>query len=199
MLHQHSIHTFCAAPSVYRQLVSTESQQIFRQYPPKVLQHCVSAGESLEARVILLWHELTEGLMIWDGYGQSETTILCANYASIPRRQGSMGKPLPGVPLYVMDEHGEIAAPYEEGDIAIKLDEAFDEDPSERFWGLFDGYLQDDGSCSRPEYEGEDGSRWYITGDRGHVDEDGYFWYKGRSDDIIISAGYRIGESSRLT
>ncbi|KAE8390879.1 acyl-coenzyme A synthetase ACSM3 [Aspergillus alliaceus] len=188
-LSQHPITTFCAAPTIYRQLVSGESKRVFVAHEPLALEHCVSAGESLAPHVIREWYDMTDGLMIYDGFGQSETSILCGNYSTIQFRQGSMGKPFPGVPLYILNEKRQVAHPFEEGDIAIRVPKLTD--PS-TFLGLFKGYLQGDGSVVRPTVRDAEGQDWYLTGDRAHRDDEGYFWYKGRGDDIIISAGHRI-------
>ncbi|KAF9885186.1 hypothetical protein FE257_000637 [Aspergillus nanangensis] len=185
VLHQYPITTFCAAPAIYRQLVTDESKQHFAATPPKALEHCTSAGENLESHAILEWYEMTDGLIIWNGFGQTETSILSGNYPGIEPKVGSMGKPLPGVPLYILNKERQIAHPFEEGDVAVRI--------SDEFHGIFEGYVHDDGSVVRPLVQGSAGQPWYITGDRAHCDEDGYLWYKGRADDVIISAGHRIG------
>lgn len=159
---------------------------------PQTLERCVSAGEALAPQVIMEWHDMTDGLIIHDGFGQTETSILCGHYKSIQVRPGSMGKALPGIPLHVLDEKRQIARPFEEGDLAIRV-------PAEAdlscFLGLFSGYLHESGSAVRPVCEDFQGHAWYLTGDRAYCDEEGYFWYKGRGDDIIISAGHRISEA----
>jgi medium-chain acyl-CoA synthetase len=190
LLHEHPITTFCGAPIIYRQLVGSGSDAFARK-PPKALKHCTSAGENLASRVIMDWHEMT-GLIVYNGFGQTETSILCGSFPSMSPKKDSMGIPLPGVPLEILNDEGQIAAPFEEGDIAVNVSE------DSEFRGIFEGYILDDGSVSRPTVTDEDGQIWYLTGDRAHSDEYGYFYYKGRGDDVIISAGHRIGKSSWL-
>jgi medium-chain acyl-CoA synthetase len=129
------------------------------------------------------------GRDIYEGYGQTETILLCGNFADSPLRPGSMGRPAPGVPLYVIDEAGATCPVGVEGDIAVKMDRT----PSSRFLGIFDGYLGVDGTLDRRLVRGPNNEEWYQTGDKATVDDDGYFWYVGRSDDVINSSGYRIG------
>ena len=104
-----------------------------------------------------------------------------------------MGKPAPGVPLYIVTTSGEEAAAGDEGDIAVLLR---DENGDSGFLGIFDGYIQNDNTCIRNEKTFTvDGKvrTWYFTGDKASRDVDGYFWFTGRGDDVINSAGYRIG------
>lgn len=194
LLHQQPITTFCAAPTIFRHLVTEASKKLFVQRPPKALEHCTSAGEHLGAHIVLEWYEMTDGLMIWDGFGQTETSILCGNYPLVAPRLGSMGKPLPGVPLCVLNDEQQVAHPFEEGDIAVRVSD----NGTGLFRGIFEGYIQDDGSVVRPTVTDKEGQSWYLTGDRAHCDEEGYFWYKGRGDDVIISAGHRIGKDSLI-
>ncbi|KAK5137133.1 hypothetical protein LTR08_000638 [Meristemomyces frigidus] len=190
VLHEYPITTLCAPPTAYRQLVLDEMQQYQRQNRPKALKHCTGAGEPLNPEVIRLWKE-TSGLEICDGYGQTETILVCGNFMGNAIRPGSMGKPSPGVPLHVIDLQGRECADGDEGDIAIKLD-LFE---SSTFFGVFDGYLGEKGDLDRRlrAADGDEQSSWYLTGDRATRDKDGYFWFVGRSDDVINSAGYRIG------
>jgi acyl-coenzyme A synthetase/AMP-(fatty) acid ligase len=173
---------------VYRQLVLDENRKHFSSNLPKALRHCTGAGEPLNPEVIRLWLE-TSGLEICDGFGQSETVLVCGNFAGNEIRPGSMGKPSPGVPLFVIDENGKETPNDEEGDIALKVDLT----EQSNFFGVFDGYLED-GKLDRKLRESkEKGQAWYCTGDRAKRDQDGYFWFVGRSDDVINSSGYRIG------
>lgn len=187
ILHRYPVTTFCAPPTAYRQLVLDETRQYLKSNPPKALQHCTGAGEPLNPEVIRLWKETT-GLEICDGYGQTETVLICGNFAGSPIRPGSMGKPSPGVPLYVIDENGKECRPDAEGDIALEVD-LFEKS---NYFGIFDGYLGEDGKLDRRLVSsGETHS--YLTGDRAYRDNDGYIWFVGRSDDVINSSGYRIG------
>jgi len=116
--------------------------------------------------------------MIHDGYGQTETTVLAANLPGMPIRPGAMGKPFPGHDVRVVDEAGAEVEPGQIGDLALR-----DSPPS-----LFREYWKNPEETAATR-RGE----WYITGDRARRDEDGYLWFIGRADDVIISAGYRIG------
>jgi len=164
---------FCAPPTEFRMLVKEDLSQL--RLPQ--LRECVSAGEPLNPEVIRSWHEAT-GLTIRDGYGQTETILLVGNFPGTPVRPGSMGLPMPGHHVEVIDEDGSVLPPGEVGDIALHGNP-----PS-----LFVEYWKDD-DATRACRRGD----WYITGDRAYRDEDGYFWFVARSDDLIISAGYRIG------
>jgi acetyl-CoA synthetase/medium-chain acyl-CoA synthetase len=164
---------FCAPPTEFRMLVKEDLSQL--RLPE--LRECVSAGEPLNPEVIRNWHDAT-GLTIRDGYGQTETIVLVANFPGTPVRPGSMGLPMPGHRIEVIDEDGGVLPPGEVGDIALHGNP-----PS-----LFVEYWKDK-DATRACRRGD----WYITGDRAYRDEDGYFWFVARSDDLIISAGYRIG------
>ena len=187
VLHRYPITTLCAPPTAYRQLVLDEMRQFLESNKPRALEHCTGAGEPLNPEVIRLWKDTT-GLEICDGYGQTETVLICGNFAGNEIRPGSMGKPSPGVPLFVIDEDGKQSKPEEEGNIALKVD------LSERsnFFGVFDGYLDEDGKLDR-RLKTAGNEHYYLTGDRAFRDKDGYIWFVGRDDDVINSAGYRIG------
>lgn len=129
------------------------------------------------------------GRDIYEGYGQTECILVCGNFADSPLRPGSMGRRAPGVPLHVIDDTGAICPVGVEGDIAIKIENI----GSSQFFGIFDGYIGSDGVLDRKSIRGASGEEWYPTGDRATVDDAGYFWFVGRSDDVISSAGYRIG------
>jgi acetyl-CoA synthetase/medium-chain acyl-CoA synthetase len=177
LLQQHAITTFCAPPTAYRMMVL---EDLSRYHLPQ-LRHCVGAGEPLNPEVIEAWKAGT-GLTIYDGYGQTETVILVANYPCLPVRPGSMGKPLPGFAVAIIDaETGQELPAGREGDIAIRVKPT-------RPLGLFREYWKNPEATAN-SFRGD----WYITGDRGRRDADGYFWFVGRADDVIISAGYRIG------
>jgi acetyl-CoA synthetase/medium-chain acyl-CoA synthetase len=164
---------FCAPPTEFRMLVKEDLSQL--RLPQ--LRECVSAGEPLNPEVIRSWREAT-GLTIRDGYGQTETILLVGNFPGTPVRPGSMGLPMPGHRVEVIDAAGAVLAPGEVGDIALH-----GSPPS-----LFVEYWKDD-EATRACRRGD----WYVTGDRAYRDDDGYFWFVARADDLIISAGYRIG------
>jgi medium-chain acyl-CoA synthetase len=176
LLEQYPVTTLCAAPTVYRMLVLEDLQQ----YRFATLRHCVSAGEPLNPEVIAAWRRAT-GITIRDGYGQTETVILCGNFPCLEARPGSMGRPAPGIDLQVIDEHGNVLPAGTEGEIAVRV-------RPERPLGLFSEY-RNDPERTGAAFRGD----WYVTGDRAVVDADGYFWFVARADDVIISAGYRIG------
>jgi acyl-coenzyme A synthetase/AMP-(fatty) acid ligase len=120
-------------------------------------------------------------MTIRDGYGQTETVLLCANFPPLEVKPGSMGKPSPGFEVSVIDHDGSELPPNKEGDIAVKIK------PHRPTW-MFKEYWRNP-DATNASIRGD----WYITGDRAYKDEDGYFWFVGRADDVIISAGYRIG------
>ncbi len=173
---KHRITSFCAPPTLYRMLVQAD----LKAHDLSGLRHCTSAGEPLNPEVIRAWREGTGGLTVYDGYGQSETTALVANYRAMEVRPGSMGKPVPGYEVAIVDDDGKRAAPGEVSNIAVRTDP--------RPVGLFAGYLGDEEATRNAFRHG-----WYYTGDKGWIDEDGYFWFEGRADDVITSAAYRIG------
>jgi acyl-coenzyme A synthetase/AMP-(fatty) acid ligase len=164
---------FCAPPTEFRLLVKEDLGRF--SFPQ--LREVVSAGEPLNPEVIRAWREAT-GLTIRDGYGQSETILLVGNFPGMPVKPGSMGLPMPGHRVEVIDGAGVALAPGEVGDVALH-----GAPPS-----LFLGYWQDEAATARARR-----GPWYLTGDRGFRDEDGWLWFVGRADDVIISAGYRIG------
>jgi acyl-coenzyme A synthetase/AMP-(fatty) acid ligase len=176
LIGRHGVSTFCAPPTVYRGLVQLD----LSAYDWSGLRHCVSAGEPLNPEVIKIWRDAT-GLTIYDGYGQTETVNLLANYRCMPVRPGSMGKPTPGFDVCVVDDDGNVLGPREEGHVAVRV-------KPDRPVGLFREYWRDP-EATAGAFRGD----WYYTGDRAEVDEDGYFWFVGRSDDVIISSAYRIG------
>ena len=136
-LHKFPITTFCAPPTAYRQLVLDEQREHFKQNVPKALQRCVGAGEPLNPEVIRIWKE-TSGIEICDGFGQSETVLVCGNFHGTPIKPGSMGKPSPGVPLHVVDDNGNETAQDVEGDIAIRVDLS----EKSNFFGIFEGWVK---------------------------------------------------------
>ncbi|ORU93466.1 MAG: acyl-CoA synthetase [Cycloclasticus sp. symbiont of Poecilosclerida sp. N] len=167
--------TFCAPPTVYRVF----AQMDLSAYDLSSIRHAIGAGEPLNPEVIKVWKDAT-GADIYDGYGQTETINIVANYPCMPVKPGSMGKPVPGVNVQIVDEDGNICAVDSVGSIAIEIT-----DPLQP--GMFPGYWEDAEATAKCFTNG-----WYHTGDNGMMDEDGYFWFIGRSDDIITSSGYRI-------
>lgn len=176
LLQEYPITTLCAAPTIYRMLVLEE----LSKFKFNTLRHCVGAGEPLNPEVIDIWHKHT-GLIIRDGYGQTETVLVLGSFCCVEPRQGSMGKPAPGFKVAIIDEAGSELPAGREGDIAIEME-------PERPVGIFKEYWQDPMKTMATRR-----GCWYVTGDRGVKDEEGYFWFVGRADDVILAAGYRIG------
>ena len=176
VLERFGVTSFCAPPTAYRMLVLED----LKSYDLSSLRHCTGAGEPLNPEVMKQWEDGT-GLPIYDGYGQTETVLLVANYRCIPVRPGSMGKPVPGFTVAIVDEEGKELPSEEEGQIAVKV-------KPQRPVGMFREYWKDPEAMAG-SFQGD----WYLTGDKAYRDEDGYFWFVGRTDDVIISAGYRIG------
>ena len=175
-LGDHRITSFCAPPTLYRLLVQAD----LAAYDLSALRHCTSAGEPLNPEIIRAWAAGTGGLTVYDGYGQTETTNIVANYPDVPVRPGSMGLPTPGYDVDVVDDDGQPVETGTVANIAVRTDP--------RPVGLFSGYYRDDAATDRSMRAG-----WYFTGDKAARDDDGYFWFEGRADDVITSSAYRIG------
>jgi acyl-coenzyme A synthetase/AMP-(fatty) acid ligase len=176
MIVDHGVTVFCAPPTIYRNFVVTD----LSGYDFSKLRHCLAAGEALNPETFTAWKEAT-GTEIHDGYGQTETVNLLANYPCMTIKPGSLGKPTPGLDVAIVDEDGNPLPPNSEGVIAVKVK------PDRPRW-LFTEYWRDEAATA-----GSHLGDYYLTGDRAYVDEDGYFWFQSRDDDVIISAGYRIG------
>ena len=177
-LAQYSITTWCAPPTALRLMVG-EDLSAYRF--PK-LRHCVSAGEPVNPEIISEWRT-APGLTIYEGYGQTETVILIANFRCMRRevRVGSMGQPTPGYELALLDRELNEVPNGEEGEIAIRV-------KPHRPLALFREYWRNPEE-NAARFRGD----WYLTGDTARRDVDGYYWFVGRADDVIKSAGYRIG------
>jgi len=167
--------TFCAPPTIYRLFAQTD----LGQYDLTTIRHSISAGEPLNPEVIRVWQSAT-GTTPHDGYGQTETVNIVANYPVMEVRPGSMGKPVPGLEIDIIDDDGRVRPVGEVGQIGVRVTEPYPP-------GLFAGYYQDDAANAECFRNG-----WYYTGDTATRDADGYIWFVGRADDIITSAGYRI-------
>jgi acyl-coenzyme A synthetase/AMP-(fatty) acid ligase len=176
MIGRHGVTTFCAPPTVYRAFAQLD----LSGYDFASLRHAMAAGEPLDAETFAVWKAAT-GTEIHDGYGQTETCNLIANFPCLPIKPGSMGKPVPGYDVAVVDEDGTVLPAGREGHVAVRVE-------PERPVGLFAEYWRDEERTAAVFRHG-----WYYTGDRAHIDDDGYFWFVSRADDVIISAGYRIG------
>ncbi len=176
IVERHGVTSFCAPPTLYRLLIQSD----LSQHDLTALRHCTSAGEPLNPEVIRAWREGT-GLTIYDGYGQTETTCLVANYRALEVRPGSMGKPVPGWDVDVVDDQGQPAPTGEVGNVVVVHDGRHQP-------GLFLGY-DGDPRATEAVVRGP----LYFTGDKAAKDPDGYLWFEGRSDDVITSSAYRIG------
>ncbi|MBD8027122.1 AMP-binding protein [Ureibacillus sp. Re31] len=174
ILENYHINVLCCTPTEYRLMAKVDHLE---QYNLSSIKSAVSAGEPLNSEVIKKFLEVFS-LQVRDGYGQTENTLLVGTLLGMTPKPGSMGKPTPGNIVEVINELGEPTKPGEVGDIAVhSLTPA-----------LFKGYLNEP-ERTKIQYRGE----WFLTGDRAYKDEDGYFWFEGRGDDIIISSGYTIG------
>ena len=182
MIDKYKITTFCAPPTVYRVMVHLKLEN----YDLGSLQHVTTAGEALNPEIYNKFKEKT-GLSIMEGLGQTETTLTIGNLFGTEPRPGSMGKPSPLYDIELMLPDGTTAESYEEGEVVIyvgdpELGEAHPPN------GLFLGYFEDEEKTKAAWHGG-----YYHTGDTAYIDDDGYFWYVGRTDDLIKSSGYRIG------
>lgn len=173
-IQEKKVNVLCCTPTEYRIMAKVEG---LTNYDLSSLHSAVSAGEPLNREVIEIF-EKNFNLEVRDGYGQTENTLLVGTMKGMEARPGSMGKPTPGNTVEIVNDFGEICAPGEVGDIAVHI-----ETPA-----LFKEYLKDPERTAM-QFRGD----YYITGDQAKKDEDGYFWFEGRSDDIIISSGYTIG------
>ena len=174
LMEQHKINVLCCTPTEYRIMAKVDQ---LSEYDLHALHSAVSAGEPLNREVIEVF-KTTFNIQVRDGYGQTENTLLVGSLVGVEARPGSMGKPTPGNRVDIIDEFGEPVDVGEVGDIAVHKSTP----------ALFKGYLKDP-ERTAAQFRGD----WYITGDRATKDEDGYFWFEGRGDDIIISSGYTIG------
>ncbi|XP_066132041.1 acyl-coenzyme A synthetase ACSM3, mitochondrial-like [Saccopteryx bilineata] len=175
-LSEFPITVFCSVPTAYRMLVRKD----VASYQFKSLRHCVSAGEPIDPEVMEQWRNRT-GLDIYEAYGQTEVVLICGNFKGMKIKPGSMGKPSPAFDVKILDADGNVLPPGQEGDIGIRV-------LPHRPCGLFSHYV-DDPTKTASTQRGD----FYITGDKGFMDEDGCFWFVGRADDVILSSGYRIG------
>ncbi|MDE6276702.1 MAG: AMP-binding protein [Muribaculaceae bacterium] len=176
ILRDYSITSFCAPPTVFRFLIHEDVAACDLSH----LKYCTIAGEALNPSVFEDWKRLT-GLSLMEGFGQTETTLTVGTYPWIEPRPGSMGRKGPLYDIDLVDADGMPVADGEEGEIVIRLDRG-------RPTGLFREYIDDPELTARAIHDG-----LYHTGDVAVRDADGYFWFVGRTDDVIKSSGYRIG------
>ncbi|MCD4820877.1 MAG: AMP-binding protein [Methanococcoides sp.] len=173
---KYGVTTFCAPPTIYRFLIKED----LSQYDFSSLEYCVVAGEPLNPEVYERFLEFT-GLKLMEGFGQTESIVSIATYPWMEPKPGSMGKPSPEYDIELLNLDGEVCDFGEEGEIVINTSKG-------KPVGLFAGYRSDEKKTNEVWHDG-----YYHTGDMAWKDEDGYFWFVGRSDDIIKSSGYKIG------
>lgn len=174
LLQDYKINVLCCTPTEYRLMAKLPN---LTDYNLEHLHSAVSAGEPLNREVVEKF-QTNFDLTVRDGYGQTESTLLIGFLKDTESRPGSMGKAIPGSHVTVINDDGELAEIGEVGNIAVPLD----------LPALFKGYYKDPERTAEPRI-----GDYYITGDLAKLDEDGYFWFEGRKDDIIISSGYTIG------
>ncbi|MFW9990973.1 MAG: acyl-CoA synthetase [Candidatus Odinarchaeota archaeon] len=175
LIEDHGITSFCATATAYRLLLQEDlTGRDFSR-----LKKCTTIGEVLDPSDAECWQELT-GIELLDGYGQTETTLLIANFPFIEKIPGSLGKPVPSYKIAVVDDEGDELLPYMEGHLAVDISEGFPP-------GLFAGYLDNPEEDARAFKHG-----YYYTGDKGYRDDDGYFYFTGRADEIIKTAGFTV-------
>jgi acetyl-CoA synthetase len=175
-IEKYKITTFCAPPTMFRFFI----KEGIEGYDLSSLKHVSIAGEALNPEVFNKFYDFT-GLKLMEGFGQTECTVLIANTVGMTPKPGSMGKPIPQYNIEIVDENNKPVPTGEVGEIVINTKNGI---PT----GLFMGYYLDDQRTNSVWHDG-----YYHTGDTAWQDEDGYFWYVSRMDDIIKSSGYRIG------
>lgn len=173
---QYRITSLCAPPTIYRFLIRED----LSKYDLSSLEYCTTAGEALNGAVYDTFKRLT-GVRLMEGFGQTETTLTLATFPWMEPKPGSMGVPNPQYDIDLLTPDGRSAEDGEQGQIVIRTDRG-------KPLGLFKEYYLNDGMTHEVWHDGV-----YYTGDVAWRDEDGYFWFVGRADDVIKSSGYRIG------
>jgi acetyl-CoA synthetase len=177
IIERHRVTVWYTAPTAIRLLMKAGGE-LPKKHDLSSLRYTMSVGEPLNPEAVV-WGEKNLGLPFHDNWWQTETgSIMIANYPVMPIKPGSMGRPMPGIEAAVVDGTGQPKPPGEEGDLALR--------PG---WpSMFRTYWNNE-----PMYRSKFANGWYVTGDRARVDEDGYFWFVGRSDDVINTAGHLVG------
>lgn len=175
-MEQYHITSFCAPPTIYRFMIRED----FSKYDLSSLEWCTTAGEAMNPSVANRFKELT-GVTIYEGFGQTETTMTLGTFPWVKPKPGSMGKPNPQYDVQLLRQDGTECEDGEKGEICIRIG---DKKPL----GLFKGYYRDEERTKETWHDGI-----YHTGDMAWRDEEGYYWFVGRTDDVIKSSGYRIG------
>ncbi len=176
ILAKYGVTSFCAPPTMYRMLIKED----LTKYDLSSVTHASIAGEALNPEVFRQLEKLT-GLKVMEGFGQSESTLIIGNLAGAGHKLGSMGKACPIYHVELLDSDGNFVAPGTPGEICIDISDGIP-------IGLCRGYYRDEEKTKEAMHDG-----WYHTGDVAWRDEDGFYWYVGRADDVIKSSGYRIG------
>ncbi|MGE5613166.1 MAG: AMP-binding protein [Bacillota bacterium] len=176
VISRYKITSFCAPPTIYRFFIKED----LSKYDLSSLKDCSIAGEPLNPEIYHQFLRAT-GLKVMEGYGQTEMTVTLATYPWMEPKPGSMGKPSPGYDIDLLNENGEPCEVGEEGQIVVRTGR-------HKPCGMFDGYYRDP-ELTRKVWHDD----IYYTGDMAWRDEDGYYWFVGRADDLIKSSGYRIG------
>ena len=176
MIEKYRMTTFCAPPTVFRMLVHVD----MRKFDLTSLKNVSTAGEALNPEIYDKFYKMT-GLKIMEGFGQTETTLTIANLKGMEPKPGSMGKPSPLYDVRLLADNDREVEPGQAGEICIRTQEAVP-------CGLFKGYYLDGEKTNAVLHDG-----YYHTGDTAYMDDDGYLYYIGRVDDVIKSAGYRVG------
>ena len=172
---KYRITTFCAPPTMYRMMIKED----LTRYDLSAVRHTI-AGEALNPEVFRQLEKLT-GLKVMEGFGQSEGTLMIGNLAGAGHKIGSMGRAVPLYKVALLDSDGKPVPAGTPGEICVDLRDGWPV-------GLFKGYYRDEEKTAEAIHDG-----WYHTGDVAWMDEDGFYWYVGRADDVIKSSGYRIG------
>ena len=175
IMQDYKITTFCAPPTMYRFFI----KEGLENFDLSSLKYSCIVGEALDPEVYNKWLEFT-GLKLMEAFGQTESTALLANLKGMTPKPGSMGKPTPLYDVDIVDEDGNTVPVGEVGEIVVRAEPGKD--------GLFECYYRDEELTKEAWHDG-----LYHTGDTAWKDEDGYFWYVGRNDDVIKASGYRIG------
>ena len=176
VIQENQVTTFCAPPTMYRFFI----RENLENYDLSSIKYATIAGEALNPEVFQQFYKAT-GLKVMEGFGQSESPVLLANFYGMEPKPGSMGKPSPAFPIELVDADGNAVKNGEVGEIVIRCQ------PDE-ICGLFRCYYNSEETTRECWHDG-----LYHTGDTAWRDEDGYYWYVGRTDDVIKSSGYRIG------
>jgi acetyl-CoA synthetase len=176
VVEKYKVTSFCAPPTIYRFLIKED----LRKFNLSNLKYCVVAGEPLNPEVFKQFYEAT-GMKLMEGFGQTELTVAVATYPFMEPKPGSMGKPSPWYDVDILDPDGKVCEVGEIGQIVVRTDKR-------QPYGMFGGYYRDDELTKKVWHDDI-----YYTGDTAWRDEDGYYWFVGRADDIIKSSGYRIG------